>query len=49
VQQGYVSVEEAATLYGVIMDPVTYVVDEEATARRRAGLAAPPGSVAASA
>jgi N-methylhydantoinase B len=49
VRQGYVSVEEAATLYGVIVDPVTFVVDEEATARRRAALDAPTGSVAASA
>ena len=49
VRQGYVSVEEAATLYGVIVDPVTFVVDEEATARRRAALAAPPGPAAASA
>ena len=47
VRQGYVSVEAAATLYGVIVDPVTFAVDEEATARRRAALASPPDSVAA--
>ena len=43
VRQGYVSVEEAATLYGVVVDPVTFAVDEEATARRRAALAALAG------
>jgi hypothetical protein len=42
-------VEEAATLYGVIVDAVTFAVDGEATARLRAALAAPAGSVAASA
>ena len=41
--------EEAATFYGVVIDPVTFVVDEEATARQRAALDAPPGAVAASA
>ena len=49
VRQGYVSVEEAATFYGVVVDPETFVVDEDATSKRRSALAAPPGSVAASA
>jgi N-methylhydantoinase B len=49
VRQGYVSIEDAATLYGVIVDPQTFAVDEAATAQRRAVLAAPPGSIAASA
>ena len=49
VRQGYVSVEDAATLYGVVVDPVTFAVDEEATTRRRAALAASPGTIAASA
>ena len=36
VRQGYVSVEEAAELYGVAIDPHTGEVNEEATARLRA-------------
>jgi len=36
VKQGYVSVEAAAELYGVVMDPVTLDVDVVATERRRA-------------
>jgi N-methylhydantoinase B len=35
VRQGYVSVEDAAALYGVVIDPATFAVDEEATARLR--------------
>jgi N-methylhydantoinase B len=38
VRQGYVSVEEAAALYGVVVDPESSVVDEEATRRLRASL-----------
>ena len=36
VKQGYVSVEAAAELYGVVVDPVTLDVDGPATERRRA-------------
>jgi N-methylhydantoinase B len=35
VRQGYVSVEDAAALYGVVIDPETFAVDQEATARLR--------------
>jgi N-methylhydantoinase B len=35
VRQGYVSVEDAAALYGVAIDPETFEVDEEATKRLR--------------
>ena len=38
VRQGYVSVEEAAALYGVVVDPGSFDVDEVATGRRRASL-----------
>jgi N-methylhydantoinase B len=31
VRQGYVSVEDAAALYGVVIDPGTFEVDEGAT------------------
>jgi N-methylhydantoinase B len=37
VRQGYVSVEDAAALYGVVIDPGTCEVDDEATERLRAG------------
>jgi N-methylhydantoinase B len=37
VRQGYVSVERAAEHYGVVVDPVTFAVDEAATERLRAG------------
>jgi N-methylhydantoinase B len=37
VRQGYVSTEAARKLYGVAIDPVTFAVDEKATARLRAG------------
>jgi len=38
VKQGYVSREAAADLYGVIVDPGTFEVDEAATARLRKSL-----------
>jgi N-methylhydantoinase B len=38
VRQGYVSVEEAAALYGVVVDPESFAVDEAATGRLRASL-----------
>jgi N-methylhydantoinase B len=38
VRQGYVSVEDAAALYGVVIDPESFDVDEEATGRLRASL-----------
>jgi N-methylhydantoinase B len=38
VRQGYVSVEEAAALYGVVVDPESFIVDEDATGRQRANL-----------
>jgi N-methylhydantoinase B len=38
VRQGYVSAAKAAELYGVIIDPETFAVDDEATERRRAEL-----------
>jgi N-methylhydantoinase B len=40
VRQGYVSVEDASELYGVVIDPETFAVDEEATQRLRARKAA---------
>jgi N-methylhydantoinase B len=36
VRQGYVSVAAAAELYGVVIDPETFAVDEAASARLRA-------------
>ena len=39
VRQGYVSVAAAATLYGVVIDPETFEIDQAATERRRAELA----------
>ena len=38
VRQGYVTVKAAEELYGVIIDPKTFVVDEKATEKRRAEL-----------
>ena len=38
VRQGYVSVQDAAALYGVVIDPETFVADEEETGRLRARL-----------
>src|SRR5262249_3219665 len=35
VRQGYVSVKAAATLYGVVLDPETFEVDQAATERLR--------------
>jgi N-methylhydantoinase B len=37
VRQGYVSVDCAAELYGVVVDPESFAVDEAATAKLRAG------------
>jgi N-methylhydantoinase B len=37
VRQGYVSSQAARKLYGVAVDPVTFAVDQKATARLRAG------------
>jgi N-methylhydantoinase B len=36
VRQGYVSIAAAAELYGVVIDPVTFVIDWRATERLRA-------------
>ena len=36
VRQGYVTIEAAARDYGVVLDPETLAVDEDATERRRA-------------
>jgi len=36
VRQGYVSAEVAAEHYGVVVDPATFVLDKDATAKRRA-------------
>ena len=36
VRQGYVSAQAAAEQYGVVVDPETFTVDQEATARLRA-------------
>jgi N-methylhydantoinase B len=38
VRQGYVSVSAAAELYGVIIDPESFAVDDAATAKKRAQL-----------
>ena len=40
VRQGYVSLEAARALYGVVIDPATLALDEDATARVRAAMAA---------
>jgi N-methylhydantoinase B len=37
VRNGFVSVAAASTLYGVVVDPVNFTVDEAATTTRRAG------------
>ncbi len=39
VRQGYVSAEAARKLYGVVVDPATFAVDEAATRARRAEIA----------
>jgi N-methylhydantoinase B len=44
VRQGYVTVEAAAELYGVVIDPETFAVDEASTARLRAAAPAPPST-----
>jgi hypothetical protein len=36
VRQGYVSVKAAKELYGVVVDAVTFAVDEKGTKRLRA-------------
>ena len=36
VRQGYVSVKAAEELYGVMIDAVSFVVDEAATEKKRA-------------
>ncbi|MGZ5866654.1 MAG: hydantoinase B/oxoprolinase family protein [Xanthobacteraceae bacterium] len=45
VRQGYVSVEDARSLYGVVIDPETFEIDAEATTRLRSS--ASPGKAAA--
>ena len=40
VRQGYVSVAAAAELYGVVLDPATFAIDADATAKKRAALKA---------
>jgi N-methylhydantoinase B len=44
VRQGYVTVEAAAELYGVVIDPETFAVDEASTARLRAAAPVPPST-----
>jgi N-methylhydantoinase B len=39
VRQGYVGLRQARELYGVVVDPETFAVDEEATTKLRADLA----------
>jgi N-methylhydantoinase B len=38
VRQGYVSADQAASLYGVVIDPASFEIDRAATAARRARL-----------
>ncbi len=38
MRQGYVGVEAAAELYGVVIDPETFAIDRAATERRRGAL-----------
>jgi N-methylhydantoinase B/oxoprolinase/acetone carboxylase alpha subunit len=40
VRQGYVSAKVARANYGVVVDPVSFAVDEKATQRLRGGRAA---------
>jgi hypothetical protein len=40
VRQGYVSAKAARTEYGVVVDPVSFAVDEKATQRLRGRRAA---------
>ncbi len=44
VRQGYVTVAAAAALYGVIIDPDSFAIDEQATAQRRADLRSTAGA-----
>jgi hypothetical protein len=39
VRQGYVSLTAARDYYGVVLDPVTFAIDAQATAAERASLA----------
>jgi len=41
-RQGYISLEAAKELYGVVLDPGTFAVDLTATAELRAALRASP-------
>jgi N-methylhydantoinase B len=43
VRQGYVGLKEARELYGVAVDPDTFAVDDDETARLRKELASPRG------
>jgi N-methylhydantoinase B len=45
VRQGYVTVESAAALYGVVLDPETFEVDMAATGKLRAQRLAAEGAV----
>ena len=48
VREGYVSLAAARDVYGVVLDPATFLIDEAATARQRqALLKAPPAAAAA--
>jgi N-methylhydantoinase B len=47
VRQGYVSLEAAAELYGVVLDPVTHAIDASATEQRRAALRGAPAAAQA--
>ena len=44
VKQGYVSAAAAAELYGVVLDPATFDIDEDATAKKRAALRTADGA-----
>ena len=39
MRQGYVSATAAAELYGVIIEPQTFAVDEKATEKKRVEMA----------
>jgi N-methylhydantoinase B len=41
-RQGYISLRAASELYGVVLDPIDFVVDLAATERLRAALSAEP-------
>jgi N-methylhydantoinase B len=44
VRQGYVTIEAAAELYGVVLDPKSFEVDMAATEKLRAGRSAADGA-----